>query len=196
MRRTTAILTRILFVLGAVVMNGALAQSTGKRFFLLEDAEHHQWCAYGNESEWTSEVKSLTALMVATLEYSGDQVSKIAVTEEDEAGDWIVYDHYLIGDKGEIRELKRTINILPGDRSEEETYLVLDGKAKKQSSNSRKLSTKEVLPAQQEQKDWLPNVPIIPRLQDFPFAALISGKHLEPASSGKVCVPVKQPQSP
>jgi hypothetical protein len=177
-------------------MNGALAQAAGSRLFLLEDAEHHQWCAYGSESEWTSEVKSLTAMVVATLEYSGGRVAKISITEEDESGDWVIYDHYLIGDKGEIRELKRTINILPGDRSEEETYLVLNGKAKKESSNSRKLSTKEVLPAPQEQKNWLPNVPIITRLQDFPFTALITGKHAESASSSKVCVPVKQAGGP
>jgi hypothetical protein len=192
MRRSSAILTGILFLLSAVVVYGALAQSTGKRLFLLEDAEHHQWCAYGSESEWTTEVKSLTALVVATLEYTGDHVSKIAVTEEDEAGDWTVYDHYLIDEKGQIRELKRTINILPGDRSEDETYLVLDGKAKKQASDSRRLSTKEALPGQKE-KVWLPEVPIITRVQDFPFVSLILEKHPELSSSGKVCVPVKQP---
>jgi hypothetical protein len=96
-----------------VVVNSVLAHSTGKRLFLLEDAEHHQWCAYGSESEWTSEVKSLTAMVVGTLEYSGDHISKIAVTEEDEAVDWTVYDHYVIDDKGQISELKRTINICP-----------------------------------------------------------------------------------
>lgn len=191
MRRPGAILSGILFLLGALVVNSALAQSTGKRLFLLEDAEHHQWCAYGSESEWASEVKSLTARVVATLEYSGDHVSKISVTEEDEAGDWTVYDHYVIDEKGQIRELKRTINILPGDRSEDETYLVLDGKAKKQASDSRRLSTKEALP--EKEKDWLPNVPIVTRVRDFPFASFILEKHPELSSTGKVCVPVKQP---
>jgi hypothetical protein len=75
--KPTGIFTGILFFLSAVVANSALAQTTGSRVFLLEDAEHHQWCAYGSESEWTSEVKSLTAMVVATLEYSGDHVSKI-----------------------------------------------------------------------------------------------------------------------
>jgi hypothetical protein len=191
MRGPSAIITPVLFLLGAVVVNGALAQGTGKPLFLLEDTEHHQWCAYGSESEWTSEVKSLTAMVVGTLEYSGDHVSKIAVTEEDEAGDWTVYDHYVIDDKGQISELKRTINILPGDRSEDETYVMLDGKPKKQVSNSRRLSTKEPLHGQKE-KVWLPEVPIITRVQDFPFASLILEKHPQLASSGKVCVPVKQ----
>jgi len=66
-RRPTAIFTGILFSLGAVVANRALAQVTVKRLFLLEDVEHHQWCAYGSESEWASEVKSLTAMVVAYL---------------------------------------------------------------------------------------------------------------------------------
>jgi len=187
MRGPTAILTGVLFLLSVVVVNAALAQSTGKRLFLVEDAEHHRWCAYRSESEWTSEVKSLTAMIVGMLEYSGDHV-----TEEDEAGDWTVYDHYVIDDKGQISGLKRTINILPGDRSEDETYVMLDGKPKKQASNSRRLSTKEALPGQKE-KVWLPDVPIITRVQDFPFVSLILQKHPEFSSNSKVCVPVKQP---
>jgi hypothetical protein len=85
---------------------------------------------------------------------------------------------------------KRIINVLPGDGSENETYLILDGKAKKQASDSRRLSTKEVLP--DKEKDWLPNVPIVARLRDFPFASLILEKHSELSSSGRVCIPVKQ----
>jgi hypothetical protein len=68
---------------------------------------------------------------------------------------------------------------------------VLDGKAKKQASDGRRLSTKEALPAQKE-KVWLPDVPIVTRVRDFPFASFILEKHPELSSSGKVCVPVKQ----
>lgn len=159
--------------------------------FLLEDAKQERWCAYGNKSLWTSDVQSFAASVVATVEYSGDHLSKISVTEEDEAGDWIVYDHYAVGEKGNILGLNRIINILPGDRSEEETYIVVNGKAKKQSSISRKLSTKEVLTVQKE-KDWLPDVPIVTRLSDFPFASLIIGKRVRVSLSEKKCVPLKK----
>jgi hypothetical protein len=63
---------------------------------------------------------------------------------------------------------------------------------RKKASDSRKLSTKEALP--EKEKDWLPKIPIITRVRDFPFASLILEKHPERSSSGKICVPsVKLP---
>src|SRR5690348_5698705 len=110
--------TRMLIVLALFWLNAALssalAQGINKKFFLLEDLEHNQWCIYNNESEWNDNVRSMTALTVGTLDYSDDQISKISLTEEDEAGDWIVYDHYRLNDT-QIREVQRTINILPED---------------------------------------------------------------------------------
>jgi len=87
---TAAILSTTIF------LEGALSQITTQKLFLLEDPEHHQWCAYGNEPAWASEVKSLAAEVVGTVEFSKGKISRINVTEEDETGDWIAYDPYTI----------------------------------------------------------------------------------------------------
>ena len=190
MTKYFAVFTLMMFI-GVVFVKQAFTQSVSRNIPLLDDTEHHQWCAYRSESDWTAEVRSLNALSVGTLEYTGDHISKIDVTAEDESGDWIVYDHYALDSGGKIRELSRTINILPGDRSENETYIIRDEKARKQSSSTERLSTKEVLPSQQDQETWLPNVPVVTRLKDFPFSDLISKKSLD-TSSSKVCIPEKK----
>jgi len=59
------------------------------------------------------------------------------VTEEDETGDWIVYGHYMIDSEEPVVGLTRTINVLPGDLTQDEPYVIEGGKAKKQTSKSR-----------------------------------------------------------
>lgn len=166
----------------------------GRRLFFLQDVQHKQWCAYESEPVWTSEVKRLGADSVATVDYADDRVSNIALSQQDETGDWMVSDHYAVNHKGELRKLKRIINILPGDRSEEELYMIADGKAKKQTHISRKLSTGKTLRAPEEV--WLPQVPIVTRLQDFPFAALARDTRPDLWPESRKCISPKTSSSP
>lgn len=161
-----------------------------KQLFLLEEPIQMQWCAYNNESAWKSDVNRLGAIVVATLGYADDtlRVSKIDVTEADQAGDWIVYDNYALDENEHLRKLKRTINVSPGDRSEEEVYTIKDSRATKQASISRELSTGKTAGPE---KVWLPEVPIITQLQNFPFASFIGKGHPEVWSTSKVCIAVK-----
>jgi hypothetical protein len=186
----------ILDLMGRVVLSSILL-TTGtytfgadKRIFLLEDAEHRRWCAYSSESVWKSQVTSLSATLVSTLELEDDHLAAVSVTEEDEAGDWIVYDHYSLDSKGELQNLKRTINVAASDTSEDETYLIRNGKAKKQGRVTRKLSTGEISPPK---KEWLPDVPMVTHIQDFPFADLAREKLPEVQSKGSVCLNIKGP---
>ena len=191
MMRTAVAIIGIMLLSPSVHMDGSSTRSASNRRFLLEDFKKHQWCAYAGESEWKAEVKSRSAMVVATVEFAKDHVSKINMTEEDETSDWIIYDNYLFNN-GEVSSVKRTINVLPGDLSQEGTYSVLHGKATKQSSTTRKLSNKEVLPST-EPNESFPRTRLFTRLDDFPFASLILANHAETANDSRVCVSLKQP---
>jgi len=177
----------LLFLFLGAVLNGS---STGtqrtSKIFIANDADHHQWCAYPTQSAWQSDVKLFGSGIVATLTSAQGRLSSIEVTTEDEAGDWIVYDHYTVSTDGTLQEDKRKINILPGDRSVEESYLIRDGKAKKQSSTTKSLSTGKSLASSE---DWVPEVSVIARLKDFPFASLIrTATDTDSLLRGRECV--------
>jgi len=169
--------------------HSAYAQSKTTKILFLEDVDHKEWCAYANESIWKSTVDSLGAMTVGSLNYEKDQLSAVDVTEDDETGDWIVYDHYTVDPRGEPSWNKRKINILPGDRTIDETYQIQNGKATRRSSSIRSLSTGKNL---SDPERWLPKVAIITRATDFPFAALIAQKYPETFSQSKVCIPFRK----
>jgi len=179
------VIATLLLLVGLLPIQGKAGQPVAKTLYLLEDNKHQQWCAFRDEREWKTEVESLSALVVATAEYVDGRLSAVDVTHQDEAGDWIVYDHYSLDQSGKISKLKRTINVLPGDRSENEVFLMLSGTPKKESAASRKLSTGE--PASKADV-WLPDVPITTRVEAFPFSSLIGSSGAE--SKAKSCVQV------
>jgi hypothetical protein len=187
----TQLLTLSLIVLLSLPIGSSVdAQSKTTKIFFLEDIHHKEWCAYANESIWKSSVDSLGAMTVGSLNYEKDQLAVVDVTEGDEAGDWMVYDHYTVDPRGEPLRDERKNNILPGRRSVEETYVIQNGKATRQSSSVRSLTTGGSL---SDPEQWLPKVPVITHAKDFPFAALIVQKYPEAFSHGKVCVPFKRP---
>lgn len=138
--------------------------------YLVTDETNNRWCAFRTRAVWKSRVESGSAMTVGSITYVGRRPSVIILTQTDETGDWIVEDHYSTNRTGQLQRLKRRINVIPGDRSELQTFLIKDGKAIKRGSISRKLST---LKATREPADWLPDVPIITRIDDFAFYELI-----------------------
>ena len=188
MRIFSGVTTTLLF-LSLLPMQARPSQHVAKTLYLLEDGKHEQWCAFREEAEWKAEVESLTALVVATANYVDGRISAVNITQQDEAGDWIVYDHYSLDENGRILKLKRTINVLPGDRSEDQVFLIASGSPKKQSTAARRLSSGEPL---SDSKEWLPDLPIATRIQEIPFFPLIGSQSLETWSKGKSCVSVPQ----
>jgi len=176
----------VVLLLGFLLGPGGLAQSESKKkLYLLEDTAGRRWCGFGRESTWRAEVQSLSAMLVSTVEYLNGHIAVVSVTEEDETGDWIVYDRYSLDESGALRKLHRTISVLPGDRTQKEVFLIHDGRATKQSTSSLRLSTgKPTTPSQ----DWLPDVPVITNIQDFPFSPLIGSKRFEVWSKGRACI--------
>jgi hypothetical protein len=160
-----------------------------KKLFLAIGADSQEWCIYTDEARWKSDIASLGSSSVGTLDYSGDRLSAIDVTQEDETGDWIVYDHYSVSPDNRPTQDSRRINILPGDRTVNETYAIENGHAERRSSLTRSLSTGQ---APSNSEKWLPDVPVFVDLHDFPFVSLIPHKYSENLSDGKRCA-VKRP---
>jgi hypothetical protein len=151
--------------------------------YVLEDKANGQWCGYANERAFESKVNSLSSMHVATVDYEDDHVLTLKITEEDETGDWSVHDEYSV-DSGEIRQLKRTINVIPGNRSLEEVFHIRNGRAKKDRTVSRELGTNKLAPSS---NIWLPNLPVITTLHAFPFVRLLENKSDEVWSKGSSC---------
>jgi len=172
------------------VLEPALAQSKTQKVFLLEDVGSDQWCAYDSESTWDATVQRLQAMTVGTLTYADDHLSRIDVTETDESGDWMVYDHYFLDGRGRLVKLLRLINVLPGDRSVEQTYVISAGKAIKTKRTDKELSTGK--PMVSPESVWLPNLPIKTKTTMFPFSALLARPDFREAA--KVCVRTRSTQ--
>jgi hypothetical protein len=169
----------------------ASAQANASKVFLLEDAGNNQWCSYNTEPTWKVRVQEVGAMAVATLTYSNDHLSQIAVTETDESGDWMVYDRYFLDEHGQLVKLSRLLNVLPGDRSVSQTFSISNGKATKTATSEKQLSTgKSVTSSTAE--DWLPDVSIETAAKMFPFSALLSRPGLRTSPKSCVKIPAAQ----
>ena len=177
----------LLLILACALANNASSQAaTEKKLYLLKAAAQQQWCIYRSETEWNCDVQRQQAMVVATVEHIRGRLIAVNVTEQDETGDWIVYDNYTIGADSQPQSLKRTVNILPGDRSEELMFQVRGGRASQLSRTTRQLGTNKPL---HNADSWLPNVPVVARVQAFPFASLIAPERLKTLPLRR-CVPV------
>jgi hypothetical protein len=192
MKGYLTLIALLLNVMSPLLVLGQTSRpSQDKQIFLVRDAEHKKWCMYLNESDRNSVVASLEATNVGTLHFTSDgDLSAIDVAEEDESGDWVVYDHYVIDINNHVLKDERRINILPGDRAVEESYLIKDGRATKEKSITRSLSTGKEL---SDHETWLPDVRVITRIGDFPFSPLVAGKYSEMSSKDKACTASKSP---
>ena len=180
-----------LSITAILLLGGAFAQSSANRpkgrvLYFLKDNTHRQWCGYGNESQFKAQIQSVGAMVVGRVDYTNGHVSAVHVTQADETGDWAVNDEYSLDDHEKIRTLKRTINIIPEDTSEEQLFLISNGKAIKRRSIYRELRT-----GKQTQKsvDWFESPPVITDLPAFDFSALVVGKRQAVWSNGEACVP-------
>ena len=176
--------------IGVAARSPLTLSQTSKPIFLLQD-KNSSWCAYKNKGEWSSDVETNEIVRVGSLEYSANKLAIVNVTEEDESGDWTVYDTYRIDNGGNIVGLRRTINIIPGDRSEQNFYTFENRRLKLKSREVRSRSTqKKSEPSSKE--TWRPNVPIVTEIGQFPFNSFLLNNHFLLSSNAKECVPGKK----
>jgi hypothetical protein len=183
------VVARLILVLIPVLGS---AQTTAKKadvtlYFRNSD---EQWCAYTSESTLRKELEA--GETVGTVEFNGTRISRVRVTTPDDpgAGDWMMFDVYTVDASGNLRSLERTINVLPGNISQLETWLIDRGKAVKKSSLVRDLDT---LKPKQGEADWVPDVQILTKLASLPVWPLVRDGGKSMATTGKACFTVKRP---
>ncbi len=160
-------------------------RTTKKTVYLLQDAGNNRWCAFRSQAMWRSRVESLTANVTGNIDYVAGRVAEVGVSQADESGDWTVYDLYSVDETGKIRRLKRTINVLPGDRNVVQLFSIHNGQIRKLSSTSRVLSTMKL---SKQPLPWLPDVPILASTGEFSFSSLLDSRKIK-WSDGEACVP-------
>jgi len=152
---------------------------------VLNNAKLGLWCIYPSEARWKSDSEAPPTASVATLTTVGGILATIQLNEVDEAADYMIFNHYMIGPDGELQKLKRRVNFLPNDTATTEEYAIRNGKAFKQGRVVRSLTTGKEIANQQH--DWLSKLPVITRVRDFPFASLLNIKHEKLVEKGKIC---------
>lgn len=168
----------------------ATAQVTTLKVLLMEDAGKHQWCSYLSKPTWRTATKKAQAMRVGSLDYSNGILTEIDVSETDESGDWTAYDRYFLNSQGQMTRLTRLLNVLPGDRSVSQVFLIGNGKTTRTAINEKQLSTGK--PVTSPRGDWLPDVAIETDPKMFPFWALLHRPSLR--TSPKSCVKVSAVQ--
>jgi len=158
-------------------------KSTRSLYFLAGD--DGQLCGYSSVKLWNDDKISLEARLVARADYENGRLAFVYITELDETGDWTIFDKYSFDKNALLTSLERTIDILPGERREEQLWVIEKGKAVKQKSTSRDLATSKIVPRGDV---WLPEPAVVTNTQALPFWPLIRDKRAEILSREKVCM--------
>lgn len=168
----------------AISLQPLPAQRPSPRSFIYLVHVGDRWCSYLDESEQQAEVARANALDVAVVHFTAHGMDRIAVTEETESGDWIVYDQYSIGADGQPVALLREVRIAEGGRVRQ-SFRIKAGRAvlvRHIEVNPRTgKETKGPL------KKWLPDIPVATTLSSLDFQPLLLDARARTASG--LCLP-------
>ena len=156
------------------------------RVFVLEDSDRGLLCAFTRESDWAGVPKQQDVEFTAIAE-SVDGVLKTVLVERD-TEDTSTHDEYAVGREGRIRQLRRTLGVVPQRVSREQIWTIRDTQPVKVSESWLEFKThKPVRP--DARLDYIIEHTIIVRVNDFPFYPLIVDEHPERWPDGKRCLP-------
>jgi hypothetical protein len=179
-----------LSMFAAFLLQPAPAAKT-THLYLLEDSPHQQWCGFADRKSWEAWLKDEKnySLDNAIVDFVDGHISVIKWQGEAESGDSVVIDTYSFAG-GAIRRLHRRMNVLPGDTTETQIFLIRNGKAKLQSTVIRRLSTGKLL---KHSDSLMPQTDVVTDMGGFPFAPLLDAQHLSEIRAKKPsCVAAKQ----
>ncbi len=183
-RNTRLTLVPLLISVAPAVFPQTSRSSEVKKIYFLRDDTDMRWCGYAGQLRYKAQATLLNPMVVGAADYDSGRIAKVRVTEEDESGDWVVYDEYTVSEGSKIRTLKRVINIIPEDNSEEQVFSMVDGKAVKQRSAHHELRSGKPTGHTVE---WFESPSIITRPQMFPFWTLLNQSKAVWAN-GEACV--------
>lgn len=161
------------------------AQAQQDTVFVLHDQGRGRWCAFSSERVWKAALQRVGSMQAGTVIYSDDHLSSVNLREEDESGDWTVYDHYSFDTHQRLTKLSRMTNILPGDRSVLVVYGINNGKVTRQGTSTKQLSSGKLLGA--PKSIWLAELPVATGVKAFPFFGPSAAQRTR--KRGHCCVP-------
>ena len=179
----------ILTLLAAFLLQAApVARKT--HIYLLKDSPHQQWCSFADRKAWQAWLNDEKnySLDNAIVDLVDGGISVIKLQQESESQDSAIIDTYFLsGDK--VQRLSRRMNVLPGDTTETQIFLIQDGRPKLQSTVIRRLSNGAPLKRSQS---MMPQTEIITSFNGFPFASLLDAEHVKELQAKKqLCLPAK-----
>ncbi len=159
-----------------IAANGFSSADTAKRIFILEKSQRGVLCGYANEAEWSRVPKEKDIEFVAVASFVEDVLTSVLVERFSE--DTATYDEYAVSGGGSIRQMKRTLDVIPERVTREQIWDVRGGRAIKVSESWMRFKTNQPIPPDKDLNDLGEN-PIIVRVRDFSFHLLIADKHPE-----------------
>ena len=169
-----------------VAASGLSSADTAQRIFILEMSRRGVLCGYTNEAEWAKVPKEKDIEFIAVASLVDGVLTSVLVERFSE--DTATYDEYAISGGGSIRQLKRTLDVIPERVTREQVWDVRGGRAIKVSESWMEFRTHKPRGPDKDLGDLVEN-PIIVRVGDFPFHRLIADKHPERWPEGSRCIP-------
>jgi hypothetical protein len=184
---------KVLLVLTIPVVEWATAQTTSpehstKTIYFLKDDARNEWCGYASEAQFKSQVEPRMAREVGGADYDS-YLTTVHFTEEDETGDWTVFDEYTLDKSGVIRSLIRKIEIIPENAAEQYRFRIENGKAVTVGTTFRELDTGR---PRKRAVGWFKQPPIVTDPKTFSFWRFLQSEREEVLSKGEACTPVSR----
>ena len=152
--------------------------------FIMEVAQGGMLCAYTGEDQWAQAPKARDPQFIAITKSVRGLLVELLVERDTE--DTTTYDRYAVGKDGDIRQLKRILDVVPERVRREQVWNIRGGRASKILELWMEFKTHKPRGPDQDLSDFVEN-PIIVRMSDFPFYSLITDKHPERWPGGKRC---------
>ena len=169
-----------------VLILGVSSADPLQKVFVLETATRGLLCGFTNEREWARVPKDKDIEFTAVADSTAGVVTAVLVERFTE--DTTTYDEYSVDQRGHVQRLKRTLDVVPERVTREQIWNIRGGRPVKVAESWMEFKTHKPRGPDKDLDDFVEN-PIIVRLTDFPFYALIADKHPEKWTDGTRCIP-------
>jgi hypothetical protein len=167
-------------------VDGSPKPDSIRHVYVLEDADKPLLCGFVDKTRWLDAPKREDPQFVAVATAENTRVTSIVVQRSTE--DTATYDEYSLNDSGIVLEVKRTFDVVTARITSEQIWQVRNGKLVKISENWTEFKTHRPL-VPDHRLDGRAERPLVMRLNEFPFAELITDQSPELWPTGRRCIP-------
>ena len=155
----------------AVLAGAVVGGTEPERLFILEDAGKAVLCGFRSEEAFGKyEGPPGMPAFTAVVEFGGGRPTAVLVERGTE--DTTTYDEYLLGQAGQIMELRRSFDYMTLRLRRDQVWRIRGGRAEKVSEAWMEFRTKNPVGAERIPKDLFQSR-IFVRVADFPFWGLV-----------------------